>query len=101
MTQVTPNDNSTDTNNAGSVPKLTPLRDWVVLTLDTERETESGIILAEEKVEVFGTVVAVGALVETIEKGQRVMVDPYSYFEHEVDGTMLAFIAEKDIVAIL
>jgi co-chaperonin GroES (HSP10) len=79
---------------------ITPLRFNVIVHLEDNTETASGIVLPDSDPQPIGVVKASGDCVTLVKPGDKVMLHPYDFFEHEVDGTMYAFTEEKHIIAV-
>ena len=94
--------------------KLIPLRDYIVLEPQTEKEvTESGIVIPQDTNKdrpEQGTVVAVGpgrVLPEgtrsemDVKKGDKVLFSKYGPTEVKIDGKDYLVVKQDDILAIL
>jgi chaperonin GroES len=82
--------------------KLKPLRHWVVAQQEEAvTKTASGLYLPEKAAEKskIAKVLKVGAKVEGIKEGDRIVYKEYSTTELKVDGTDYILVKEEDILA--
>ena len=82
---------------------LTPLKDRVVAKKEQPLEkTKSGLLLGEAKERLpYAVVESVGPEVQSIKKGDKIIVKDYSSTDLKVDGTDYLIIKEEDILATL
>lgn len=80
--------------------KIIPLNQNLLIQLQREQTTKSGIILAEEKHLDEAEVIEVAKGVVGIKKGDIILLKDYSTDEIEVDGKKLSFIKEENVLGI-
>ena len=80
---------------------IKPLKDRVsAYRVEAETTTKSGILLGETKETPNSAIVdAVGAEVETVKKGDKILFKEYAATEVKVDGKDVLIISEEDILA--
>lgn len=81
---------------------IAPMADYIVAQPEeAATKTASGLYIpggAQEKADVVN-VVAVGANVKSVKKGDKVVFKGFSQTELKVDGTQFLIIKEEDVIA--
>ena len=81
---------------------IKPMRNWILVKVEKATE-KSGIVLPDtaQREEEVVEVLAIGAEVEKIAVGNRVVAMPMSGQMIPIDGTESVFIKETDVIAII
>lgn len=89
---------------------VNPINGIIVIRVDKRGETEGGIILINEERLDYGTIIATGPgeykqdgtfREVKVKAGQRIVIAPGSGVELDIDGDLLTFMVQDDIVGII
>lgn len=84
---------------------MKPIGNKILVELDEiEKETKCGIFLIEtvrDKATAFGTIKAVGSLVEKLRPGQRIVFDQYAGTDLKIEGKKHVVMKDFNVMGFL